>query len=842
MLNQVSFLECMQSALGAKGFGKKRIQEITDQLEERTRYYSESGKSADMAATLAQRDVFDFMSREQFERIKRSAAMLSVQASNIGRIQAGVNAPVSKFLMDGKRGSRGTAIARAAVSTLEHDPRFTGLDYQTRKENVRGALYALFDATLGEVGKGFMGRQKGKAHLPNIVREIKGEATGDALAKQVADAWLKVSDTTVDMMNAAGGSMNRLANYLPQAQSAVRMVKDGGENGAIWKKDMLDWLDWERTRWPDGSIIKPEERADLLDRVWLTLTTDGANKIDVTAFRGRGRAVGNMLDDHRFLHFNGENWLKMHAKYSDGNIMDTLFGHIEHMSHKIAMVEQFGPNPEMTANNIKSIVRAEAAKHGAKAMNDAEAVLKNKFDPMFETANRMNAMDPHSVTGAMVTGASNVLTSAMLGSASFLAIPGDFMQTAAVRALNNQGLFGGIGTYVKALATDMQAQKQIATQSGFIMDEIVMSTYAASRWTGMATVGPQLTRRLSEATMRLSLMSGHTRAARWAVQSEFMGMMFRDRGREFGELPYAAMMQRYGITADDWNALRALRPWEPKAGVQFLRPIDAIHQNVGNGAALYRKFQGMIHAESRTAVPEATLEAGVALRGTMRPDTLIGALVQSFSMYKNFPMSFVMIYGRSGMMKQTAMGRLGWYAALGAGMTLVGALGTQMREISRGRDPLPMDNVGFMGKAFLSGGALSIWGDFLFSGVNAYGQGPQDVAAGPLVSFLGDSTSLVLGDTFAFADSVGGLSDKEFKSNTGAKAVEFARRYTPGASIWWARAALERQVFDRLQDLADPQAARKRQKQMRKRKREYGNEYWWTPGHSAPSRAPEYRR
>ena len=178
-----------------------------------------------------------------------------------------------------------------------------------------------------------MGRQKGKAHLPNIVREIKGEATGDALAKQVADAWLKVSDTTVDMMNAAGGSMNRLANYLPQAQSAVRMVKDGGENGAIWKKDMLDWLDWERTRWPDGSIIKPEERADLLDKVWLTLTTDGANKIDVTAFRGRGRAVGNMLDDHRFLHFNGENWLKMHAKYSDGNVMDTLFGHIEHMSH-----------------------------------------------------------------------------------------------------------------------------------------------------------------------------------------------------------------------------------------------------------------------------------------------------------------------------------------------------------------------------------------------------------------------------------------------------------------------------------------------------------------------------
>ena len=122
MLNQVSFVQCMQDGLKERGFGKKRIKEITDQFEERARFYSESGKSDDMAATLAQRDVFDNMSREQTERLKRSAAMLSVQASNIGRIQAGVNAPVSKFLMDGKRGSRGTAIARAAVSTLEHDP------------------------------------------------------------------------------------------------------------------------------------------------------------------------------------------------------------------------------------------------------------------------------------------------------------------------------------------------------------------------------------------------------------------------------------------------------------------------------------------------------------------------------------------------------------------------------------------------------------------------------------------------------------------------------------------------------------------------------------------------
>lgn len=838
MLNSVSYATCIADNLKARGYGHKRIKEIVDDFKARAKAYEAQGKDAAEAAQLAQRDQFDYMSRERNERLKRSAKMLAVQADNIQRIRQGADASVSRFLLDGKKGSKGVALARAAISKIEHDPRFVGTDYNSTKESIRGQLYALFGDALDKVGKGFLGSQKGKAHLPNIIREVKGEATGDLVAKQVADAWLKISDAAVDMMNAAGGTMNRLDRYLPQGQNAVKMTRAGFEK---WSKSMMDALDWNRMRWPDGSIIPPEQRMAVLDNVYKTLTTDGAYKIDPKAFRGQGRAIGNMIDDHRFLHFkDADSWLRVHSEYGEGNPFEVLVNHIEHMSHKIAMVETFGPNPEMTINNMKAVVRNEAAKIGPKELSDAEAVLKNKLDPMFETVNRTNAMDPHSTMGSLVSGTSNVITSAVLGSASFLAIPGDFIQTAAVRALNNQGLFNGVGTYVKALATDQKFMKQIATQSGFVMDEVVMSTYAQTRWTGLATVGPQLTRRLSEATMRLSLMSGHTRAARWAVQAEFMGLMHRQRDMAFADLPWRPVMERYGITADEWDALRKLPSWEPRRDVHFLRPIDALKSDIPNKDALYRKFQSMIHAESRSMVPEATVEAATMMRGTTRPDTLHGALLYSFSMYKNFPVSFMMIYGRLGMMANTKLGRLAFYAGLGAGMTMVGALGTQMREIARGRDPLPMDNVNFLAKAFLSGGALSIWGDFLFAGINQFGQGPQDVAAGPLIGFLGDTTQLVLGDVFQFADAMGGLSDKQFESTTAAKAVEYARRYTPGASIWWARAALERQVFDRLQELADPKAYQKRQRQMRQRKRDFGNEYWWAPGQRTPGRAPQY--
>lgn len=833
MLDPKGLIACVTENLKARGFHHKRTKEIVGEFEDHMNMHIADGKPSAEAGSLAMKELFENMANESKERLKRTAAMLSTQADNIALVKSSKDAPTGTFLMDGAPGGPGTAAARAAVAKIEHDPRFKTISYKTAQETIRGQLYAIFGKTLEDVGKGAFGRQKGAAHLPNIIREIKGVATGDATAKEVADAWLKISDMTVDMFNAAGGSMRRLERFLPQPHNAVRILEGGEKN---YVQFHLDSLDWNETRWPDGSLIKPEQRVELLKRIYQTKITDGASTIDVTKLRGKGKAIGNQLDTHRFMHYkDADAWLGAHERYGEGTIFDVLKNHIEDMAHKIALVETFGPNPEMTANNLKSIVRKEAAQYGPQAVAHAEAVLKNKFEPMFETIMRDNPMDPHSTTGALVTGASNIITSAQLGSAALLAIPGDFMQTVAVRLLNGMGLFSGLDTYFKSLALDPAFQKEIATQSGFVHDEAVMSTYAQSRFTGVATIGPAVTRKISESVMRLSLLSGHTRSARWTVQAEFMGMMHRMKGVEFDKLPFKRMMERYGITPDEWNAFRNTQSWEPRKGVRFLRPIDVMNSDIPNAQGLYRKFQGMIFDEAKAMVPESTIEAGVALKGTTRPDTLAGAVLYSFAMYKNFPLSFQMIYGRMAATAETKMGRVAFYAGLGAGMTMVGAMGTQMREIAKGRDPLPMDNIAFLGKSFLSGGALSIWGDFLFTGVNEYNRGPKDIVAGPLAAALGDTSSLVLGDVFQFADSLGSLQDKDFKSTTLAKSVEYARRYTPGSSIWWARLALERQVFDRLQMLADPKAYQKQRRKVTKQKKDFGNDYWWAPGQAAPN-------
>lgn len=821
MLTQVDFEQCIRDNLKERHFGKERGDAIISEFKDRQNYHQSVGEQPTRAAELAMKDVFDRMSFETIERAKRSAKMISVVANNkdrIARAQAEVKA---NFLLgDGGSGPGATA-AIGAKSLIEHDPRIGGENYNAKRASYFGQLMATFEDVLEKVGKGAFGVQKGKAHLDNVIREFLGQSTGDQTAEELAKGWRKVSNLIPELMNNAGGSMRRLDDFLPARKNPARMVGRRAE----FVKDHIEDLDWSRMRWPDGTLISIKDREKLVNFAYDTLSSDGANKIDENALRGRGRAVGNMLNSHRFLHYkNADGWLRAHDKWGDGTVLDVLVGHIDDMSHRIALVDIFGPNPDAGFQNLEAQVRKAAAGMSAKDKAIADSILKNKVRPMYETIARKNPMDPHSVPGAIITGATQMAVAAQLGSATLLAAPGDAATTGMVKLLNGMDLFGGVDTYFKALATDAPLQEQIARQSGFIMDDTVMSVYQTARFTGAATWAPAITKRVSDTVLRASLLSGHTRAARWSVQQEFMGMLARDAGTAFSELPYKRMLQRFGITETDWDTFRTLPTHTPKDGVEFLRPVDFLNTKLGNKQDMYAKWHRVVFDSSREMVPDASVEASVMLRGTTRPDTLAGVILHSFSMYKNFPISFWMTYGRLGMTSPSAQGKMGFYMGLVGAMTLVGALGTQMREIAKGRTPMPMDNAKFIGKAFLSGGALSIWGDFLFAGVNEYGRGPQDIVGGPVFSMVGDFTDFALGDTLELITE----GDTDF-SPMMRKGAQLLKQYTPGSSLWYARLAMERQLWDRLTELADPDAYKKRRRAAKKLEDDTGQSYWYPP-------------
>lgn len=56
----------------------------------------------------------------------------------------------------------------------------------------------------------------------------------------------------------------------------------------------------------------------------------------------------------------------------------------------------------------------------------------------------------------------------------------------------------------------------------------------------------------------------------------------------------------------------------------------------------------------------------------------------------------------------------------------------------------------------------------------------------------------------------------------------------PGASTIYARLALRRMVFDQIQILGDPEYRESFRRQEQRAARDYGQSFWWRPGHALP--------
>ena len=293
------------------------------------------------------------------------------------------------------------------------------------------------------------------------------------------------------------------------------------------------------------------------------------------------------------------------------------------------------------------------------------------------------------------------------------------------------------------------------------------------------------------------------------------------------------LLERYGITEQDWNVLRSVKSYNYKRAT-WLRPADVFDVNEG----VAQKYVDLIQSETDLAVPVAGPRARSFLRGGVRPGTIQGDLLKSVAQYKTFPIVLAQNNLQQFRYLPTSrMARIGYATEFAAYSTFMGALNIQLREMAKGRDPIPMfdedgnPNLAFFGKAIAASGALSLYGDFLFADVNSYGYSLGETIAGPRLGFIGDLSRLTLGN---LAEVIQGKD-----TNAVAETIGFLGSYTPGVSTFYLRVALERMILDQLRLMVDPEAGRRFRRLERRRQREYGQDYWWSPGKLLPERAPD---
>ncbi len=180
---------------------------------------------------------------------------------------------------------------------------------------------------------------------------------------------------------------------------------------------------------------------------------------------------------------------------------------------------------------------------------------------------------------------------------------------------------------------------------------------------------------------------------------------------------------------------------------------------------------------------------------------------------------------------------MGYMADLFITTTVMGAIAMQAKQIAAGKDPIPVGtdqdaaaNAKFWSAAMLQGGALGIFGDFLFADDSRFGKTMTQSLAGPVFNLMDDVKNLTINNAHDLARGDDTHAGREFS--------KFLGRYTPGGNLWYTRLAFERMVVDRLQTMLDPRAAASFNQRKAKQTQDFGSGWWWAPGSTTPDRAP----
>ena len=724
---------------------------------------------------------------------------------------------------------------------------FKTIDYEARRKGILTRAHSKMADILTQMKRSsVLGREtrQAKANGVDLVKEVFGRDSGNPLAKEFAEAWRRTADELRIQFNNAGGNIPKRSDWgMPQSHDREAIRKSTIDEWIAYISPRLDFekiID-ERTG-QAFSELGEDARDQLLRQMHKTIMTSGFNKVSPETIRHGKGSIATRRADHRFLAFkNAQVWQEYQNKYGGGDPFTVMMDHIEGMSRDIAMMQTFGPNPNSTIDFLRTqlMARAEQADYQAQlAGQKANNVTKlnpvlNRFDNMYQDISGNAYVPVRQQQSRIWAGLGEMLSAAQLGSATIAAILGD---KALMRITARIAGTPHMGSLSKTLANIVASKptKSELIRAGLIAEHWSSVAYGQARYIGNIT-GPQITQRISNAAMNISGLSPVTQAERWVYGESLMGHYASISKQSYASLSQKnkRLFERYGITEQDWNVLRSVKSYNYKRAT-WLRPADVFDVNEG----VAQKYVDLIQSETDLGIPVAGPRARSFLRGGVRPGTIQGDLLKSVAQYKTFPIVLAQNNLQQFRYLPTSKwSRLGYATEFAAYATFMGALNIQLREMARGRDPIPMfdedgqPNLAFFGKAIAASGALSLYGDFLFADVNSYGYSLGETIAGPRLGFIGDLSRLTLGN---LAEVIKGKD-----TNAVAETIGFLGNYTPGVSTFYLRVALERMILDQLRLMVDPEAGRRFRRLERKRQREYGQDYWWSPGKFLPERAPD---
>lgn len=604
--------------------------------------------------------------------------------------------------------------------------------------------------------KGGLGVFTDQELVQKIVRERFGENTGDALAKKISDKMGDVFETMRDRFNRNGGDIGDLGNKfgLPQTHNLEKIVKEGKEQ---WVNDVLPDQDVSMFVHEDGSYYSQQEIRSLLEYTYDTLSSDGANKIEVgrQATGGGTSKVTNRHGESRVLHFkDADAWLRYQNKYGGLPLVDLVEAHINGLSKDIAMVENLGSNPKTA---LKILMDAAAKKDWEKGIEENQTKSSRKrAQVMFDEFSGGNS--PQSqVLANLGLAYRSMNVASMLGGTTIasLADQATIAKTAHVHNLSYRKAFGGL---IEQLNPANKADREFAHSLGLATEEMLGSI---ARWSddgltstyGKSEKLARISSGVATQVMRVSFLNALTSASKVGFTKLLMekyGRLSRTKAWNDLDVQDRELLSNTGLDERAWQVFQLAEPVVDRKGNQLMsaRSIYEIPDEkltaFGDPKQVKDQVASQLQAHLLDEQGMAVIEAGLRERTWFTvgaKGTITGEVFKGLTQFKSFSAAFLMRQGSRMVSQEGLKGKAAYGVPLFVTMTLLGGLVVQLRELLNGNDPQtiydsndPKKAGSFFMRSIVAGGGLPVLGDILVAGTDTSGRDANSFLIGPMGS------------------------------------------------------------------------------------------------------------
>lgn len=638
---------------------------------------------------------------------------------------------------------------------------------------------------------------------------------GKSVAGQIATIVQKHQEHARKMANDFGATIGYLPAYIARQTHDVYKIRKVTKDE--WVEYVIDRVDHKRTFKTDA--MSDEQKIKMLGNIYNDFV-DGSHMHGGTTRRGNSNLAKRMSQE-RILHFkDADSWLDYNTQFGGGSLRESIADGFAYMAQNIGLLQKMGTNPSNMFTKIKENI-GKTGQRPEWAFNVVTGLTRVPADAtVAKVSNFVRA----------------VQNMAKLGGAVVSALA-DIPLFASEVNYGGGTLLGGYAQAIKSLTTRTGADKKEIARFLGIYSNTVKGKMAARF--GAADDVSSRVNKWQNTFFKLNLLNWWTHTLEEGFALGFSNRLALQAKKGFKNLDDETLryFKLYDIDEAKWNVIRQNTIRKADDGNIYLTPEniknidDKIIKNIlGETASnadvrrfkydLESRVREMIIDRSKYAViqPDARTK-GIQTMGT-KGGTWLGEFMRFSMQFKSFPIAVLQkaagreIHGKTGNMA-SALG----IAHMVIGMTIFGYMAMTAKDMLRGKTPRDPRNWKTFFAASLQGGALGIYGDFLFRDLSHYGGGLISTAAGPTATTV-DSLAKAL------TSSIQGDPTKGAKELT-----RTIIQNIPFINLFYTRTILDYLILHQIYEQISPNYMRRMERRL---ERDYGQEFFLPPSSVIP--------